>query len=332
MPGPVGREWGLGPGVAIVPTSAANELGETVEKCPFCAEPVSEDIVIYGGTCPNCFAEIPGEEAPTNPGDEVIAQQVEADRKQAGLRSLVPALLIAALVLGLGAVAIVVVMIPDPEIVVMDFDEFDDWAEPTIVANKAVEEDVEPEAGGAAEVKQPRPTARPAPASGEVVAAAPKAVAKPPSVPGLGGTTARSSGGAAPGPAGPSAGPSLGRRSGDDGLGLTGVGEVTQSRRGDILDDPDAIRKSVGENMSKQIPRLTACYDQRLKTVPDLRGRWRIKFTVTKDGRVKNAAASGLQAQDGEFEACLSREVAKWKFERMVREQPVQRTLRFQPS
>jgi hypothetical protein len=301
-----------------------------VENCPFCGEEVDEDLIIYGGACPSCFAEIPGEEAPTNPGEEVIAQQVEADRRQAGIRFWMSAVAIALFLLVLSGGALFTFLQPEPEIVVMDFDEFDDWEEPTIVADPQLvpgEPETASEAApapapapGARAASQPQPQPQPQPRAGGLDGVA--VVAPIPT------TRKRPGAGSVPTPAGPSSGPALGRDGSAGGLGFSGV-EVTQNRRGEALDDPDAIRKSVGENMKRQIPRLTACYDQRLKTAPNLQGRWRIKFTVTPDGRVKDAASEGLQAKDGEFEDCLAREVAKWKFDRMVREQPVQRTLRF---
>ena len=47
-------------------------------ECPFCKGNVAEDILVYGGRCPQCLIEIPGEEAPTDPGEEVRAEQAAA--------------------------------------------------------------------------------------------------------------------------------------------------------------------------------------------------------------------------------------------------------------
>lgn len=41
--------------------------------CPFCKAEISADILTFGGRCPNCLIEIPGEEAPTDPGAEARA-------------------------------------------------------------------------------------------------------------------------------------------------------------------------------------------------------------------------------------------------------------------
>ena len=45
----------------------------TVEQCPFCASEVTEQTILYGGTCGSCFAHIPGEEAATDPGEDAKA-------------------------------------------------------------------------------------------------------------------------------------------------------------------------------------------------------------------------------------------------------------------
>ena len=37
-------------------------------ECPFCKVQIDEEILIYGGTCPTCLIEIPGEESATDPG------------------------------------------------------------------------------------------------------------------------------------------------------------------------------------------------------------------------------------------------------------------------
>lgn len=47
--------------------------------CPFCQGEVDEEILTYGGRCPHCLIEIPGEEAPTNPGAEAQAAEAAAE-------------------------------------------------------------------------------------------------------------------------------------------------------------------------------------------------------------------------------------------------------------
>ena len=39
-----------------------------MSTCPFCSTEISEELSLYGGHCPSCLIEIPGEEAITDPG------------------------------------------------------------------------------------------------------------------------------------------------------------------------------------------------------------------------------------------------------------------------
>ena len=58
-----------------------SQRGVTMEAprqatCPFCKGGISADVVQFGGNCPHCLLEIPGEEAPTDPG--LVARQKAA--------------------------------------------------------------------------------------------------------------------------------------------------------------------------------------------------------------------------------------------------------------
>ena len=47
--------------------------------CPFCKGEVDDDVLTFGGRCPSCLIEIPGDEAPTDPGAEARAAQEAAE-------------------------------------------------------------------------------------------------------------------------------------------------------------------------------------------------------------------------------------------------------------
>jgi hypothetical protein len=47
--------------------------------CPFCKGEVDSDILTFGGRCSSCLIEIPGEEAPTDPGAAARAAQAAAE-------------------------------------------------------------------------------------------------------------------------------------------------------------------------------------------------------------------------------------------------------------
>ncbi len=254
---------------------------------------------------------IPGEDAPTDPGEEVRAAQVESDKRNAGIRPWVPAVLVAMVMLVLTGIVGGLLLIPEPEIVMLDFDDFEDWEEPTIVSAGELGLD------GVAEAGEPDDTDLEEKPASQPKSAVPTAETPKPS-------TDRTQSVASRQPLGQE---SPRPRTTAGGLSLRG--DVKQQRRGVALSDPDAIRRSIKQSLSAQIPRLTQCYNQRLKVKGDLAGRWRIRFTVSKDGQATSPATEGLNMKDAEFEACMSREIGRWRFDKIVSDLPVQRTVTF---
>jgi hypothetical protein len=313
-------------------------VGVDLSACPFCGGDVDRDLIRFGGPCPRCFAEIPGEEAPTDPGEEVRSAQAAKDRRRSTVRALVPIVLAAPVVAVLALIGLYLVLRPPPEVAVLDFDDYD-YPMPELVGR--VDEAPPTEAVEVAKGERPRNSGADRKGSVEdrmnKLAAAGKidggsgtpqleAGVGSAGRPGMGTRGPR--GLDAPSAADPELKATGSRRAGVD----FGITEVTQSRRGGVYRDPDQKRKMIADAMAVQVPRLNACYERRLKTAPDLTGRWRVKFLITQAGGVQQAGAVGLETNDGEFEACLSRELGKWKFDRIDQDQPVQRTLRFRPS
>lgn len=76
--------------------------------CPFCRAAISADLLRVGGRCPSCLIEIPGEEAPTNPGEVAQAREAEqaakAKPKRTGLFVALGVGLAAAAAAGVGMV------------------------------------------------------------------------------------------------------------------------------------------------------------------------------------------------------------------------------------
>lgn len=306
-------------------------MGEVVAECPFCGGEVDEDLITFGGSCPKCFGHIPGEEAATDPGEEVKAQQDAQDRKRTAFRAIVPIMVMVPVVLCAGLGALYMVLRPEPEVAILDFDELDEYYMPEIVAGEAV----------------PEPSPEPAPTQ---VAASPKPVDAGKYVPrsdvvsgGVGGADlvggdAVADAGGAPrvrpnvgpvGPAGLEANGGGGTRAGtptDFGLALSG------QRSGKPLDDPDQVRDMIAKKMAQQIQTLNICYERQLKVVPTLQGKWRIKYTVKEDGTTDLASAEGLGASDAEFEACMADQMIRWRFSAIANDQRVQRTVSFRPG
>ena len=322
---------------------AKDSHGDDVVECPFCGSDVGGELVTYGGTCPKCFAEIPGDEAPTDPGVEVRAAQERQDRRRrtARLAAAFGALLALVTCTGLTAAGFVIYSQSFETAAVLDFDTLD-FPMPEIVAGEAV-----------AAAEAPAPTPAPGAPRGSS-----KAGSSTRSDPGRfagGGNDGVASGGGTPDlaqpsssggaggarrggtsdPSGPALGPAGAGSSASRPAGLSDFGVPSlKARRDDnvVLSDPDAIRDMIGERMVEQIPGLKLCYDRRLKVVPTLKGRWLVTYQVQKDGSVGNAVAKPLDSGDAELERCLADHVENhWRFSRISVVQPVSKTLRFSP-
>jgi hypothetical protein len=305
--------------------------GERLAECPFCGSQVSEELVTYGGTCPKCFAEIPGEEAATDPGVEVKAALDRRDRRRATFRTVALLSVMMALVLCTGSVALVTLLWPEPEVAaILDFDELD-FPIPDIAG-------VEEVALGAP--RKPRPRSSP----GSVEDRAGRLGSGVDLGNGASASELGEDGTAEVDPArrvrtelGPlvpertASGSSPGSSSGAGRLSI----DMPTVRRDDnvVLSDPDAIRDMIGERLVEFMPGLTVCYDRRLKVSPTLKGRWRLKFSVLPSGAVSGASAEGLDRRDRELEACVAEHISEhWRFGRITVTQPVSRTLKFYPE
>jgi hypothetical protein len=276
--------------------------------CPFCASEVAPDLVAYGGTCPKCLAEIPGDEAPTDPGVEVRKKQERSDRLRARVPVVVAFVLLFGLVMCTGATALTVVLWPKPEVAeLLDFDTMD-FPMPEVVTGPTEPVPVAPEppkpgkAVKGTKGEQAGKSPNPSPASPRPDPAAPE-----------------------PEPA-PTAGPRPKPGNVDISLGAPKV------RRDDnrTITDPEEIRMMIGERMAENIPGLQVCYERRLKVDESLSGRWALNFTVQKTGEVSDVSVKGLERQDAELESCITTIVTeRWRFSKINVQQPVKRTIRF---
>ncbi|MCA9494389.1 MAG: AgmX/PglI C-terminal domain-containing protein [Myxococcales bacterium] len=296
-------------------------------ECPFCGSEVTEDLVTYGGTCPKCFAEIPGDEAPTDPGAEVRAAQERKDRRGRTLRMAFAFSLLLALVSCTGVTALGVVLWPKPEVAEMlDFDNLDVPLPDLVGAPSG-------ELGGATAPSsgpKPRPSGPKPPSSVGGTPSVNPVTSVPVAEPTSGtGTRPRPQPGAATGPADPTQGGTTSTRPGglDD---LTIGGPAVRRDSNTVLSDPDAIRMMIGERLREQIPGLQVCYDRRLKVDSTLKGRWLLTFNVQPSGKVSGATANGLDRKDATLEQCLTHHVeTNWVFGKINVTQPVRRTITF---
>jgi hypothetical protein len=335
-----------------------------VEACPFCGGEVEESVVLYGGTCPHCFAHIPGEEAATDPGEEVAQAQAEQDRRRARRRALLPLLVVAPVVLILAGVATWLVLRPEPELAVLDLDAGEFYMPDADVLVVAHTEDEPPadateepagdtSADGVADAGNGGAVASRGSAGTKAAARQvdPKVEAPVLRKPRLSGAsdddellaelsqvevtdaTRQIRGGTADLGETPELETNLKISSSAprDGVG-TGfqmdVGSVSQSAA--PLSNPTLIGRMVQRVLRRQLPRLRTCYDRVLRARPDLEGSWVLTFTIETDGSVRKATAIPEGASDATFEQCLESRMTAWQFERITKPQPVKKTVPFE--
>jgi hypothetical protein len=318
-----------------------------VAECPFCGEDIDEDIVVFGGNCPKCFVSILGEEAPTDPGEEVKAAIAREDERRSSRRALIPVLVVTPVLLALAGVALwFAVLRPEPEFAVLDFDAMEEF--PAIelhgIDSEAVADEQDalthrntrngvaqsPDAeSGGDRSEQLRRLEKMGQGAEQVVQNAqtggPLSAEDRTGAGDLGGSRKSSAGqpsGQGVAVEAGSAPPSPTRKSG---FGVS----VTQTRKAGELTDAESITKMISKRMSAQSPQLNQCYERALKQNEALAGRWRVTYTVTKAGGAADVGASAMGTPEADFEACLVKVVSKWRFDRIVKDQPVKRSFRF---
>jgi hypothetical protein len=266
-------------------------------KCPFCNSTIDEHVLLYGGSCPKCFGEIPGEEAATDPGAVVRARQAASDTRRMWWKALVPVALMVPVVFGVFVIAVgFVIWNRDPHVEVMNFDDDLEFQFEIVSAPEPGPEPV-PVPGQ----PRPRPTNDGIADAGNPDRGLPDVVVAPR----------------------PSPAPS---KSG--GLSFDGLG--TQAfREGEILSDPGQIFQMIKLKMAGYQGTLKECYDRRLKVKPGLEGRWLAKFVVGTDGFPKNVSFTGVTTKDAELEQCLANTVSRWRFVRISQPQPVEKSWAF---
>lgn len=274
--------------------------------CPFCGTKIPETTLLYGGSCPKCFGEIPGEEAATDPGAEVRARQARSDNRRAVFKTVIPLLLVVPM---LGVLMIValgfVLWNRDPVLEPLDFDAMGDGIAYDIVELPVPEEPepaVDPDAGKVVRTPKPGAVPKPRPQQGGIAEAP-----KPQSVDtkkGLGGLS---------------------------GLGSALDDSTNVSREGAEICAPDQIAQMVRKVMGRNQGSLGRCYVEAHNRNPQLAGRWRAHFVIQKTGWPSEISFTGRIMQDAAMEACLVNTVARWKFDKICSTQEVNKTWKFDP-
>lgn len=314
------------PGPACYPSHLLLEpaLALPLPVCPFCKGAIPADTLRFGGNCPHCMLEIPGEEAPTDPGIQARARKEQEDKALLAKKQRKNRILGALSLVVLFAIGGTGVWAYQTQQQALTY-EMDDYyatplselqtapAQPVAVAGDPAGAQTGPEGPG---TNGGRPNGRKAPDVAPIGTGTPD-----------GSTGARRpSFQTGQDAAAPSVGSASGTGGGDLGVGQIKVGYVGSDK---VLTDNDEIFAMAKSVINASSPQLQGCYNQRLKAVEGLKGAWEVSFTIGKNGTAKNVAVSGVNGSDAELEACMDRQVSGWKFQKIVKDQPVKKTYRF---
>ncbi len=300
-------------------------LAPSSPACPFCKGAVPVDTLRFGGNCPHCILEIPGEEAPTDPGLPARQRKQQEEQIRAVARTRRNRILGALAFVAVAALAGVGVWQHRAQQAVLVYDVDEYYATPLSELEGA------PVAPLAAAEPKTEVAGRATP---ESVGTTGRRKQNPAlAVTKIGGGTADvpamkrgSSGGS--GDLAVLATVTAGAERSSTGLGTVDIG-VTRLGTDRVLSDEQEIYDMVKRVLSANGAQARACYDQRLKQVEGLRGAWDVSFTIAKDGTTKGVRIKAVNAADAELEGCLERSVKSWKFQKIYEEKPVSKPFRF---
>lgn len=292
--------------------------------CPFCKGAINRELLVSGGTCPRCLIEIPGEEAPTDPGEQALARQQAEEAASSRRRGPFAAVVALVLVGVVGGGAWATLRNSQPEIVELGEEVFTPIpldAHQNIYQDEGTASGAMKSGGssGAAKGSSGSGVAKGTATGGQLApeAAGPSSPGQATLNPAVGSisqqieqidpTAASSSPGMMSGPS-------------------ISVGDRSAA---ETLTDPDAITEMIKRVVGRNSRQLQDCYNDRLKLQAELEGRWRVGFEVQKNGGVDKIEVSGLSMADGELEDCMRGKIARWRFSRIANPQQVSKTYSF---
>jgi hypothetical protein len=319
-------------------------------QCPFCSGDVSEDTLLFGGTCPHCFAVIPGEEAATDPGEAVKQQLESSDRRRAQRRALLPLLVAVPVVAAVAGVSIWFALQPAPELAMLDLDDGEVYTfdfelmpedAPTAAVDPATPADTatRPPADARVASAEPardadgRPKIRVADLSGagtsdDAIDRAIQAVKIDEGVADAAPT--RTSSDRVPTSLSTELGAGLTIAAPDAPVASSAVSSAGQVRidTGPLANEAE-IADMVRSKLRAYMPRLGSCYTLARNSRPDLAGDWLLTATVQTDGSVAGISLVGQGVTDEVLEQCVVRQVERWRFQAITRPQKFSKTLPF---
>ena len=288
--------------------------------CPFCKGTITIDLLRAGGNCSHCMLEIPGEEAPTDPGLEMRKKQEGIAASQARTRRTLGRILgflLTGVFLVVGGVSYWYVQRQLDELV-YDLDEVYIPPRDRLLA-AAPKAQPEPEALAKApsgSARAPRLPSEPV----ELALTAAAKVAASSSTPATVKYVPPSKNGDAA--VGLSAGP-------ETSVGLGGA-DIAVFRVGDdVITDDEAIFRMAKGAIGAYGPQMETCAAQRMKQDESFAGAWKLQLTIQKAGTVSKVKITPTGKSDSELEGCMQRAAASWQFAKIAHDFTFSKTYRF---
>ncbi len=267
--------------------------------------------------------EIPGEEAPTDPGLQAKQRQEQEEKVRRAAQAKKSRILGVVALLALLGVGAGAWKVWQSQQEAMTY-EMDDYYALELEDIQAAPPDApQPDATAVASATPKPPGVRKSSGGGNTVDVADR----PPGE----GPPLKSGSGTGGGADVMSAAVSTALPTGGTGLG-GGAIRVEQLGSDVVLTDDAAIYDMAKRVINASSPQLQNCYNQRLKQVANLKGAWDVSFVIAKEGAAKNVRVTGVNGADAELESCMSRAVGGWRFQKIAKDQPVKKTYRFGAS
>ena len=292
-----------------------------MSSCPFCQGEIADDLERFGGPCPHCFNEIPGEEAATDPGVAAQAAEKQAQQLQAKKRGMRTVLI--------GGVALLVLAggggwfgyqehLKQQQIAALLAWEDTAVAEFTFVTTEELEAmEAEIQALEEAALEDEKKAAELEARKAAYAAKQAEKAAQDQELAQFDDKWANADAGEAAPTTTKSTmgGPTGGMSTLSPNIGISGGGpDVDVVRKGQTMKGDAQIRKMVDQYVGRQSGAIQFCYQQAMNKNAGLGGAWHLTFRLNKDGTLSNVkfTATGSNA-DATFENCVVRRVQKWQ-------------------
>lgn len=276
-----------------------------MHHCPFCKGEVSEDTIRFGGHCPSCLIEIPGEEAATDPGEQArVRQEFEAriaEKKRKARSRIFGGVAAVLLVAAVGGAVAFWPAQEDPELSEVEFYITPVSAHQDQLANLGTED---PAVNAKSRKVSTGRSSKSGARSGASGGSAPAPGAEGPSV------SASAGSGSGSGEGVTQTGSSL-----NSPFAFSGSSPTARGPKGIVLSDPEAIDNMVRTVVTRGVKQLEQCYQTRLKEVESLKGKWAFSLVVATSGVPEGVRVQARSTSDAELESCIKRNVEAWRFQ-----------------